>query len=253
MTQSEFRTQIVVNSTKDLGIFKTLKTNRPVNPKHVERLVASIKANGMLLNPILVNSDYYIIDGQHRLAAAKKVGSWVYYIVAKGYSMPQVKALNLDSKNWSSEDFMHAYAEMGIESYIKLRDFRKAHPELPIGCAKMLCSNKSGESNYVREKSHNYKEVFNEGTWLAKDMDIANQWANDLKSIGALYPKYKRASFIGALITLFINTDFKTSEFIDKLKRQPTALVDCATRDQYRDLIEKIYNYRRRDKVNLRF
>ena len=49
------------------------------------------------------------------------------------------------------------------------------------------------------------------------------------------------------------NENFEFTEFLQKIKIQPTALQDCNTVDQYKLLIEEIYNYKRRDKVNLRF
>jgi hypothetical protein len=52
---------------------------------------------------------------------------------------------------------------------------------------------------------------------------------------------------------LMKNQNFEFTEFIQKLKIQPTALQHCTDVEQYTALIEEIYNYKRRDKVNLRF
>ena len=54
-------------------------------------------------------------------------------------------------------------------------------------------------------------------------------------------------------LSLSKNKNFEFTEFIIKLNAQPTSLVDCTTTGHYITLIEEIYNYRRRDKVNLRF
>ena len=59
-----------IHSTCDLGIFKILEGNRNINLGHVERLVKSIQENGFLKMPIIVNDDFEVIDGQHRLMAA---------------------------------------------------------------------------------------------------------------------------------------------------------------------------------------
>jgi len=55
------------------------------------------------------------------------------------------------------------------------------------------------------------------------------------------------------MIILFKNPIFDYSEFMHKVRLQPKALVDCASREQQRLLIEEIYNYRSRNKVNLRY
>ena len=61
-----------IHSTYDLSIFKILDGNRNINLGHVERLVKSIEENGFLKMPIIVNDNFDVIDGQHRLMAAKK-------------------------------------------------------------------------------------------------------------------------------------------------------------------------------------
>jgi len=55
------------------------------------------------------------------------------------------------------------------------------------------------------------------------------------------------------MILLFQNKNFDFNEFMHKIRLQPTALVNCADRDQYRALIENIYNYRSRQKVSLKY
>jgi hypothetical protein len=67
------------------------------------------------------------------------------------------------------------------------------------------------------------------------------------------YDEWKRRSFILAMLQLFKNSNFELTEFLQKLKLQPTAMTNCSTTNQYVSLIEEIYNYRRREKVNLRY
>ena len=55
------------------------------------------------------------------------------------------------------------------------------------------------------------------------------------------------------LTDLFQNKKFDFNEFKHKVRLQPTALVDCSNREQYKTLIEDIYNYRSRNKVSLRY
>ena len=55
------------------------------------------------------------------------------------------------------------------------------------------------------------------------------------------------------MIALFNNPNFIFSDFLQKLKIQPTALQDCNNQTSYLSLIEEIYNYKSRNKVNLRY
>lgn len=250
-----------VYKTNDLSVFKTIKGNRPANPQHVRRLSHSIKQNGMLQNPIIVNDKMQVIDGQHRLLAAKEAASGVFYIIVDGYNLGEVQTLNLNQKNWTKEDFMNGYADMGVESYIRLREFYKKNKEFNLGSCIALCSNTSSSSassisskfKAGVDKPVGLKEIFEEGTWKGKDFYLAQLNADKLKMIKEFYQGYNRTSFVGTMIALFKNENFDFYEFLSKLRLQPTKLVDCANTDQYKALIEEIYNFRRRNKVNLRF
>jgi hypothetical protein len=242
-----------VNVTSDLGIFTKIKGNRPENPQHIKRLAESIRTFGMLINPILVNKNYEVIDGQHRLAAAKLSHSNIYYIIVEDYGLKQVHALNLNQKNWSAKDFMVAYAKQNERSYVLLLDFYERHAVFTLQDCIMMCSNNAHCMSYSGQKKYNTKNVFNEGTWEAKDMGLAEEWAENIKLVKQYYRGYTRTTFVGTMLGLFKHPNFDFSEFLGKLKMQPTALVDCANREQYRDLIEDIYNWKRRDKVNLRY
>jgi len=249
-----------VYKANDLSIFNQIKGNRPPNPQHIRRLSDSIKTNGLLCNPILVNEDYEVIDGQHRLLAAKDAGSGIYYIILRGYALKEVHALNLNQKNWTKNDFMDGYAEMGVQSYIKLKEFMLNNDDFSITSAITMCSNTASNSNnnisskYKKNgKIENLKEVFEEGTWVGRDFVLADENANKLKMIKQYYDGYCRNSFVNVMLGLFARDDFNFIEFLGKLKIQPQKMQHCANVTQYRLLIEDIYNYRRRTKVNLRY
>jgi hypothetical protein len=248
--------------TEDLTIFNQIVGNRPPNPQHIRRLADSIKFNGILQNPIIVNEDMEVIDGQHRLMAAKEAGTGVYYIVVKGYKLEQVQALNLNQKNWSKKDFMEGYARMGIKPYVKLKEFCEKNSEFNMTDCISLCQNSNTASSFTMAQKYradgkktNLKQIFEEGTWEGKDFDLAQEYADKLKMIAPYYDGYRRSTFVSAMLGLFKRDNFNFIEFMHKLKLRPNKLVDCANVDQYRLLIEEIYNHHRgsRGKVNLRF
>lgn len=245
----------VVYKTKDLSIFKMTAGNRIPNPQHIKRLQSSIKQYGMLCNPILVNEKMEIIDGQHRLLASKEVGSEVYFIILQGYSLKEVHTLNLNQKNWTKHDFMDGYASMGIKSYIDLKNFSEENTDFTLNDCIAFCSNITTSGNFTMSQkiSKNIIEVFEEGTWKTRDIKLAQENADKIRLIKPYYSGYNRSVFVGTILSLFQNKNFDFNEFMHKLRLQPTALVDCAKREQYKTLIEDIYNYKSRKKVNLRY
>ena len=248
----------VVYETNDLSIFKVMKGNRTPNPQHIRRLASSMKHNGSLQNPIIVNEKMQMIDGQHRLIAARESGKGIYYIIVKGYNLPEVQVLNLNQKNWTAKDFMNGYADMGVESYIKLRDFCAKNNDFSLSNCISLCSNRDGTAFGVsnkfragRDSVTNIKEVFNEGTWKGNNFELGQDYANKLKTIEPFYDGYNRMSFVRALMVIFKNKEFNFETFLKKLRIKK--LDHCVTTTDYKSLIEEIYNYNSRKKLNLRY
>jgi hypothetical protein len=239
-----------VYKTSDLSIFKTISGNRVVNPQHVKRICDSITINGMLCNPILVNEKLEVIDGQHRLNACKKANSHIYYIILNNYDLSQVHTLNLNQKNWTKKDFLEGYANMGIKSYVDFKDFLEKNEDFSLPICMAFCNNTTDNSH---NKLGENLEVFEDGSWKGRDFNIGQDWANKIRIIQPYYKGYNTGVFVGTLITLFKNENFDFNEFMHKLRLQPTALLDCRNREQYKTLIEDIYNWRSRNKVNLRY
>ena len=248
-----------VYQTRNLSMFKEIQGNRVPNLQHVNRLTESIKEYGMKCNPILVNEHMQVIDGQHRLLAAKNAESFIYYIVINGYSLQEVHTLNLNQKNWTKKDFMIGYADMGVKSYVKLRDFYNDNKDFGFSNCVALCSNRAGAQNSDLSQSIrggkkiNMTEIFESGTWKGKDFNLAQVYANQIRMIKPYYSGYNRHTFVRTMIGMFLNKNFNYFEFMKKLKLQPTALQDCANAGQFKMMIEDIYNYRNRNKVNLRY
>lgn len=251
-----------VYRTHDLTIFKSIDGNRVPNLQHIRRLSASVEENGMKCNPIIVNENYQVIDGQHRLEAARNVGTFVYYIMIIGYTLSEVHTLNLNQKNWTKKDFMDGYADMNIESYVKLRKFVEKNDDFSFESCVNLCSqlgsaisNASIAQKFRKDSDStmNIRQVFEEGTWIGKDFYLGQEWANKIRMIKPYYSGYNRSTFVGTMIGLFLNNSFDFNEFMHKVRIQPTALLDCASREQYKTLIEDIYNYKSRNKVSLKY
>jgi len=104
-----------------------------------------------------------------------------------------------------------------------------------------------------QSKLINPKNIFEEGTWIGKDFELAQDWANKIRMVGTYYNGYNRAIFIRAFIHLLSNDKFDFNEFMHKLRLQPSALVDCVDSEQYRTVIEDIYNWRSRNKISFKY
>lgn len=123
------KTKII--QTKDYNKFNFFDSNRLINNTHVKKLMLSIKKDG-LIEEILVNENYDIIDGQHRYMALKELGLPISAKIKFGTSIDSVLPCNLVRKDWKTEDFLHHYARKGYNDYLELEKIYKEEKRLTV-------------------------------------------------------------------------------------------------------------------------
>lgn len=112
--------------TTDYDKFKFLVGNREVNKHNVNKIKESIKAIGYKQSqPVIVDIDFRIIDGQHRFTACQELNEPVYFTfeICEESSIELTQKLNIDQKNWGVLDFIKSYAKRGYQDYIDFMDF----------------------------------------------------------------------------------------------------------------------------------
>jgi hypothetical protein len=239
--QSEPMGSIQVHTTTDYFLFKPVNGNRNKNMLHLNRLKKSISDN-YLFTVIIVNENYEIIDGQHRFEAIKELKLPLNYIIMKGYSLREVQILNANSKNWNAEDYLEGYCNLGYKDYMVYRNFKNKYNFGHNECMSLLSNSRDVKLN-----------LFYEGKFKVYNLLEAEKKADLILLTEPYYKNCRRRSYVYAMIALFNNPNFIFSDFLQKLKIQPTALQDCNNQTSYLSLIEEIYNYKSRNKVNLRY
>lgn len=246
-----------VNYTTHLNQFKFIDTNRKItNPrsqKRIQQIAESMKTNGVLPIPVIVTSRFYIVDGQHRIEAAKLAGVGVYYIIDEKIPNTErgvflaAQLINKFSQNWGKADYIHGFAELGYESYEMLEKFAQKFPQFSTTEQIMFLRN-SGTDCVDKEK-------FANGDFVVKNLKKAEDLANHFLELKDIFKGYNKSVFVRTVLTIIEKKKgFKFSEFIYKVKLRPTSLVLCGDKKSYSALIEDIYNYKRREseKLNLR-
>ena len=112
---------IKYGETKRYDLFRLIDNNRKIRiDNKFETLCEQISLTNGNTVPIIVSSDYLVIDGQHRLEACKKLNLPVAYRMVDGDSQELMVTLNRTQRPWSTEDYIHKYVKQGNESYIAL-------------------------------------------------------------------------------------------------------------------------------------
>ena len=114
-----------IYSTKDYSRFSFLDNNRIVKSSHVDMLKKSIKNIDLTkYNPIKVDANLRIIDGQHRFHACMELGLPIYYVVDDDDDAEQAMInCNKINKKWEMMDWLRYRANKNGGCYKQLLDF----------------------------------------------------------------------------------------------------------------------------------
>lgn len=90
--------------------------------------MASISMRNLLkFRPILINSGFEVIDGQHRLEAAKRLETPIYYNLQEELDHEDVIILNTNCKEWMLSDYYNMHVCKQNDNYIKFKRFIEKH------------------------------------------------------------------------------------------------------------------------------
>jgi hypothetical protein len=233
--------------TKEYSIFKFREDNRVINQNHVKKLSKNMKEKGWLSSSVVtINGNGDTIDGQHRVKAAMLAGVPVRYKITRGAGTDEMTGMNTLQRNWSPFDHLHKFVVRGNSSYVTFQKFVDEFPQYKYTEIAMFLSN---SLNSV------HRDTFESGNYSVKDVNKGRKWANEILQLKPFGEKfYNRSIFVRAMIKVMSNKpEFIFEEFLHKVKLRPMNFVQCGTVDQYVEMIENVYNYRRSDKINLRF
>jgi hypothetical protein len=220
-----------IEQTTDYSKFKFYDFNRPINKSLVKRLKSSINEIGFIKgNPILVDKDFAIKDGQHRFTALMELGMPIYYYVVKGGDAHKiVTLLNAEQVRWTIDNYVHAWAEEGLSCYKKLEEFGNKY-NINMSQAVIIFfkgSDDGGNMNGIKAGKH-----YSINPEHQRIMDFM-MYCKDI------VPYWKGSFFVRALVRLF---KVITDEQVEKLKKGIIALPQQVSAENYMISFENLVN-----------
>ena len=229
-----------IYKTKDLEQFKECTFNRDIDLKHVDKIYKSMKEFGYIGSPITITKDGTLIDGHHRVLAARKAGISVEYRI-DNTSMSLVDKIvksNESVKSWGKVDYIKSNVAKGLQSYIDLKKFQRLFPEFTLTEQLMMLNNGINVD----------KDIFASGEWKCKNFKEGSEWAVKILKIKKLFPRgYNKSNFVRVMIDTFKNEEvnFDMDEFVRKVELRRDSIYVCGNKEDYRRMIERIYNFKR--------
>lgn len=230
-----------IEKTKDYKKFKSMLGNRDVNLFHVKRLKISLAEKDLsIYQPILINENFEIIDGQHRFNALKELNKEIHYIIGSNLNIEDVKRLNINNNNWNYDDYMNSYIESGNENYFNYKQF-KQHFNLGHPFAITLFQG-------LGDERKTKFDLFKSGHLVCPDIDKAAEVAEAYYSYSKYVPNWKRKDFYRAFWIVYNNENYDHNQMLRKLEMRSEYILEQHLTDvrSYVLLLEDIFNYKER-------
>ena len=235
---------LLIHCTHDLSVFKIIDGNRNINLGHVERLVKSIKDNGFLKTPIIVNKFYEVVDGQHRLEAAKKVNSQIYYIKVDDYDLNTAITLNANSSNWSLIDYVRSYCDLGFKDYIKLNELYESNRDFSLAiCAELSTNNIASYLPSNRSKSPENVDLLKRGLFEYNVNNNAEYIFEAMRKIKGFINESHTTNYCRSIKKCLEIKEFQLDQFVKKVTNYPEQYRKASSLNIIIANIEHIYNF----------
>lgn len=238
-----------IQQTKDYSIFKKMEGNRHLDRFHLKKLSSAIqKDNQLNVHPIIVNSDFYVIDGQHRLEAAKSLGLEIFYIQSETVTDLHVIYGNVNQKSFEVENYIDYFAIKEKNAvYIQLKGMLnssglrpKALLTLILGVVSpnILDFLKTGKFQFPsNEDPKKIMDFYFDLLAYVKDKRI--------KPVSM----FTNHNFTRALRWLFNTTGFESAIFFRKLDMRWFDLKPQRAAEDWYTLLISIYNFKNHNRI----
>lgn len=217
--------------------FKFLDYNRPINKRHIDELKESIEKNGYIESlPIVVDTEGYILDGQHRYVACQELGITPPHLTMPMNNKKIIHLINSLQKSWNTLDYIHYYAQLGNPYFIELLRLSKKYNLSPVVTLLMFKSN----------GGHLLSDIRNENLTFDVSEKGLKRIEEKLQNILRIYECYgvKSNKLFKAICKVYSHKNFITDICINKINLQREKIYKCQTERGYLKVLENIYNYR---------
>jgi hypothetical protein len=242
-----------MQKTNNYDIFQKHLSNRITEEGKVVKIMKSIQSKNLLeYRPILVDEQMHIVDGQHRLEAAKRLNIDIYYTIQKGASSEDMYILNQNQNPWVMRDFHHYFVNEGFPEYIRLQKFMDKN-ELTLRNALVLIQGRNGGKDtkqfnlgkFKFPEDADYLEIMEKIQIINRISDFIRQKIIGTKNF------LKNANYLIALSHFLNIREVNIPLFMEKLAMRLDLIRPCTKSKDYMLIFKTIYNFRNRAPISL--
>lgn len=226
-----------IQSTQDYTLFKRISGNRTLSKPHVNRLLEAIKESPdtITYNPIIVNENMEVIDGQHRLKAIESLGLPVHYIKVNDIGLVTVQRLNSLSKSWSPMDYAKSFAENGVEEYKVYIDFKS---EFKLNHDILM--------RYLSLEKPMTGAAFKQGKFVTPSPLLSHLYCQQLIEVAEYYPRATTRNAANGFYLVCNAEGYDHKRMLRQLEKFGNLFQEQAQANDFAREFERIYNFRQR-------
>jgi hypothetical protein len=229
--------------TMNYDKFSFVASNRGISDHHVEEIMSEIKRNDLRHeNPVKVNENHEILEGQHTYIASKNLGLSIVYKYTD-MTVSDIGLFNSVQKSWSYPDILNHYCVEGYQDYLILHEFTKKFP-YPIATMVILLTAQNTKQILKDFKKGEFKI-----TQSLKQVEDILIKLREFKEFDDRVFRHK--TFVLTYFDLLTHPDFDHEILVHKCSIVPDRFVRKGTQKEYLRMIEDIYNYRNRNPIRL--
>lgn len=230
--------QVTVYSTTDYGRFGRLHANRELSRSHVRALARELEENGNFTetNPVVVNQNMEVVDGQHRLRACQELGLPVFYKVVPDLSINEARRMNLTSKLWQTRDFLRSYVDENRRPYVEFDLLFSENSDIAAITTVIYYA-----VGAYRTASGS-EAAFRRGELEGFNLDEARVRMNRLREAVEANPWFKSKTLSMALLELMRSSEYDHARMIRKLNQNTQDIRPFQSVVENMRMLEDIYN-----------
>jgi hypothetical protein len=235
-----------INVTTNYKLFSRGEDNRPLDLKRHKPLKESMEKYGFIPDYHIMcerdtKGNLVIKDGQHRFYFAQLLGLPIYW--SETQTEFDVADVNTAQRGWLPMDYAQRFSADGREDYTELIEFKTEH-EVPLTIAAQLLA---GVTTFATIAQRFY----------AGDFRVTDRpWARSVVAVYApivkVHKKLKTRVFLLSCMAVARVKGFSAKRLVDGISHCREKIAAYATRDGYLQMLEEIYNYRRKEQIGLR-
>jgi hypothetical protein len=229
----------------DYSKFRFIFGNRELRRAKVVKLREAIKRNNRIASyPVIVNSNFQIIDGQHRFIALTELGLEISYVIDDTFDIQGIAKSNTIADKWKANDYLLAYQTLGIVDYGVFANFMKTYDT--NFTVTLVLFNGKYSGNLYRD--------FAEGKFQARNLDRATKWiemVQDFKKY--IQDIHKDRHFVRAIINCFNHPEYNHTRMVKKMKSKGRLMTKSTSRIDYIRQLEAMYNWHVSEDKKVRF